>query len=430
VLAAALAALVGCSPGHRPLVTDADNPVADAAPLGFCESQGRPPTTISGVVHAPNGVLPLYGVSVYVPSVDPPPFEAGVQCGQCGDLPGAPIVTTLSDTTGHFSLVDAPAGVDVPLIITVGKWRRKIRLPSVAQCADNPVPPDLTSLPKNQSEGELPRIAVSTGSYDALECLVRKLGVSDSEFTPDSGPGRVHLYSGNGANSIMNNSTPLAASTSLWGDLGKLKDYDLVLFSCEGGEYPNTKPQSAMNNVKTYADLGGRVFLSHYHHIWISGDSLDPSHAPPVWPSIATCGVEGKALGDDLIDQVSNPKGPAFAAWMTSVMGTTAAGGIPIMDQRNSCSAIDETKAERWSYVLDYNSVARPQMFQFTTPNEGPTDARCGKVVFSDMHVASGSASSPGYPFPTACSALEMTPQEKALAFMLFDIGACVPVIP
>ena len=66
------------------------------------------------------------------------------------------------------------------------------------------------------------------------------------------------------------------------------------------------------------------------------------------------------------------------------------------------------------------------QNFQFTTPNELPPNSRCGKVVFSDMHVSAGSDSQPGTPFPNDCNNGALTPQEKALAFMFFDIASCV----
>jgi hypothetical protein len=71
-----------------------------------------------------------------------------------------------------------------------------------------------------------------------------------------------------------------------------------------------------------------------------------------------------------------------------------------------------------------------PQNFQFTTPNEAPIESRCGKVVFSDMHVSGDSKSSSGTPFPGQCASSELTPQEKALAFMFFDIASCIGPIP
>ena len=92
-----------------------------------------------------------------------------------------------------------------------------------------------------------------------------------------------------------------------------------------------------------------------------------------------------------------------------------------ITEQRLTCNSIDSAKAERWLYLQGTNEL---QTFQFTTTNESPKDDRCGKVVFSDMHVASGSFSSGA--FPSGCNMGPLTAQEKALAFMLFDISGCV----
>jgi hypothetical protein len=89
---------------------------------------------------------------------------------------------------------------------------------------------------------------------------------------------------------------------------------------------------------------------------------------------------------------------------------------------------VDNTKAERWVYWTGGGGQV-PQNFQFTTPNETSPDQRCGKVVFSDMHVSGDSSSSPGSPYPSTCSTAPLTPQEKALAFMFFDIASCVSPI-
>jgi hypothetical protein len=397
-----------------------------------CAAQGMPLTSISGTVYAPNGTLPLYGINVYIPNAPLPPVPDQLVCDRCGEeLPGAPISKVQTDEAGRFTLNNVPAGDNIPLVISSGKWRRVITIPRVEQCTNTDLPATETRLPRNRSEGNIPRIAITTGNADALDCFPRKLGIDDSEIGKEGTEARIHLFSGNGANSFANNhpgaSGNMPDAQPMWSSQANLSKYDIVFLSCEGAQRPNTKPQEALDAMKAYADAGGRVFASHWHNIWIGGAyTINNGQRPAVWDQIATWN-NGVNLNSatDIIDEMSHGKGAAFATWMLNVMGSTMRGLIQVTEPRITTSSLDTNKAERWVY-MERNNQEVAQIFQFTTPNEMPHNDRCGKVVFSDMHVSAGSRSRPGTPYPNDCSNAELTPQEKALAFMFFDIASCV----
>jgi hypothetical protein len=408
-----------------------------------CTKQGLPPTTISGKVFAPNGTLPLYGVTVYVPNDPVPAFPSGAQCSRCSDdLPGNAVVQDISKEDGSFSVTDVPVGDNIPVVVTIGKWRRQIVVPRIEQCTDNAIAAVDLTLPKsmadktpNTTSVDIPKIAISTGSADSLECLVRKLGIADSEIGTGGGAQRIQLFNdvgspGRGSTKFLGGA-PFTDSKALWDSSSHLSPYDIVILSCEGGQYPETKSQSDMDALKAYADLGGRVFLSHWHNIWVSG-AYDPvrPQKPAVWSTLGTWGDEPNLPTGtiDLIDEVSNPKGSSFATWMQNATGNPR-GEIPLVGTtgRQTLLTLDTTKAERWTSIK--GAAGSTQNFQFTAPLEMPESNRCGKVVFSDMHVSQGPRKDRNdnvLDYPTNCNPGDLSPQEKALAFMFFDIASCV----
>jgi hypothetical protein len=373
-------------------------------------------TTVSGVVYNPAGSDPIYNAVVYVPNGTVEPFAPGVSCDRCGALAsGSPITATLSDANGHFVLPNVPVGDAVPVVIQVGRWRREFSLPTVQACTDNPIPAGLTHLPTNRTEGEIPRIAIATGAVDPLECLLRKIGIDASEFTTPAGGGRIQVYTSNGA--AMEDPTPPASD--LWSSLYKLKQYDLVLLPCEGK--PIAKPATALQNLIEYTSSGGRVFTTHYGYVWIEG-------APNPFSSTADWATDQATMPDPLTVEINTtfPKGQALSDWLADQDVLDAQGHLTIDGSRRDAT---QTNGASVSWLTSAKPALSLQEYTFNTPVTAPPAAQCGRVSFSDFHVTvDGLLSTSLSTFPEECvdESAALTPQEKVIEFMLFDLASCI----
>jgi hypothetical protein len=393
---------------------------------------GATRTILTGTVFTPAGDLPLYNAIVYVPNGPVQPFSTGgVTCDQCGAaMSGDPVVSTLTGPDGRFRLEDVPAGQDIPLVIQLGKWRRQVTIPVVSACQQKALDVGFTRLPRNKSEGDIPKMAIATGNADPFECLLRKVGIDDAEITLPPGTGRVHFYRGHRGKDF---SPSAPRSSQLWTSLDTLKQYDVVMLPCEGTadttEVPKTT--SAKQNIINYTNAGGRVFATHYSYTWIQS-------APPPFPSVANWRLSGA----DPVDPYSNPfnvtvdtsfpKGNAFADWLMNVQASTTRGTLTLRETRHNVDSVNSPAAQRWLY--GYNTRQGSDIvthFTFNTPvsNLAPdagAPAQCGRVVFSSFHVSANALVDGGTTFPTACRNDPPSAQEKALIFMLFDLSACV----
>jgi len=431
-----------CAPVGTPLPPPPDGgfppPPPDAGPSCVnlqcaqvtCTNGGT--TTLSGQVFDPSGTVPLYNAVVYVPNGEVKPFTPGLTCDRCGSpTSGDPLVTTLTDATGTFTLRNVPAGTSFPLVMQIGKWRRVVTIPAVPACTTTTLSDvNQQRLPRNRNEGNIPQLAIATGSADPFECLLLKMGIDVAEFTRPENGGRVHMYvtpQGNPPPLQLDGGSPPA--TSLWLDAGTLSQYDVVLLPCEGSEY--RKPDAGISNLVDYTAAGGRLFVTHYSYVWTAFDAPfnqvanwvpDPSqqHNPPD-PFSA------------LID-TTFPKGVAFQDWLSNV-NALSSGKLSINDPRDDVGPVNVPLGTRWIYGPNPNNTITPITTQHLTWNtpvfpppqpDGDAGVQCGRVVFSDFHVtADGLANGQGK-FPTSCRSGAMTPQEKALVFMLFDVSSCV----
>jgi hypothetical protein len=292
----------------------------------------------------------------------------------------------------------------------------------VTQCADNPLnDPNLTRLPKTQSEGDMPKIALTSGSADPLGCILPKLGIAASEFTATTGMGKVNTFNGN----IAGPAYATSAQTTFWNDANTMKKYDITILSCEGSENLATKPVAARDEMQKYLDQGGRVFSSHYHYIWWQ-------KGPAIFATTATWKGDGMGSGvtPPFNIDTSFPKGKAFADWLKFVEPNLTYGQLPINEVRNDVADVNTMLSTRW--VSSSNNPASVKYLSFNTPVGQMPENQCGKAVFGDLHIGAGNPFNAQ--FPTSCPTT-LTPQEKALIFLFFDLSSCIqkddkPIVP
>jgi hypothetical protein len=397
-------------------------------PAPACAGQ---PTTLGGTVYDPAGHNPLYNVVVYIPGSPPAPLPSGATCDSCSDLyTGSPITTTLTDAAGHFVLSNVPPGDNVPLVLQIGKWRRQLTVPTVVACQPNLLTDGSLTLPKNQSEGDIPAIAVSTGGSDTLECLFRRIGVDASEYTGDPlGAGRIHVFQGTGKmgeGDAPTTADPASSSaTSLWDTVADLERYDMVFLSCEGQETTNMNQEALFD----YAASGGRVFASHYHYSWFDTGPFG------AW-NLATW-IPGQGSIDDVDALVTTTlpngapfaKGNALAQWLGTVGALLPSGELPVQQARyNADLSSANTASQSWLVAdSDASAPGAPQAFSFNAPLGAPPPSQCGQVVYTAMHVGAASNDDPfDLPVPDECATDDLSPQEAALEFLVFNLSSCV----
>lgn len=320
---------------------------------GLCQQQQSCPgggtTSIEGYVTSPNGKLPVPNAVVYVPNGAVAAFQPNVQCESCATASGNPLVSTTTDANGHFYLPNMPVSdpnkaTNIPVVVQLGRWRKQFTIATTA-CQNNLVPAygaapanKTAALPSTKSEGDIPLTAISTGQVDGLECVFRKMGVADTEFTDGSGSGRIRLYSDNGASIKWNSPAASTLYTPCSGNncTNEIDKYDAVIFGCVGGE--QGKDNASVQNIVNYANKGGRIFATHYSYVWLQSAS---SGCGP-WPWQPACyknpwlSMVNKWGSETSWDQTgapgslsamldtSFPKGQLFASWLQAPSGTVS----------------------------------------------------------------------------------------------------------
>ena len=404
-----------------------------------CISVSAQTTTISGTVYDPRTTvssLPLPNVLVYVTTGAVAPLPAGVQCLPY-TAPSGVASYTYTAVDGTFTLTGVPQNTNYTLVIQAGKWRRQFS-ETVAAAAVTGL---ALHMPADHTQGDIPMIAIATGSVDGLECVLLDMGIAPTEFTDDNGSvnpnGHIHLYKGSSSpGAEINASTP--SQTTLMETAATMSAYDMLMFPCQSN--PNNQATATgATNLLNYANTGGRVFSTHYSYAWLDPDAPYNSQFPPVanWklgqanpspdPGVATVNT-GFTDGGSLAQWLQN----AGASYQNTV------GQVQISTLRqDTTGVIPPTQA--WLSVNDAAAGNPVMQFTFNAPVAAPAASQCGRVLFNEYHVynvsSAGAMYNPSLPNGqtfSECSSQPhvMSPQEEMLEYALFDLSAFVqPVV-
>lgn len=399
------------------------------------------------------------------------------RCDRCENAALGPVLTgAVSDARGEYTLEgNIPVGEEFLLVVKVGKFRRAVRMtiPGNAACQTTALPTTMpggnpTRLPRNLQDGlavHIPRVAIATGRVDAMECVLEKMGLDHALFTRPSENGRLHLYRDNGAfpdaqslaceactdstcrqthcggSTTTDRSNFLAAfhQARLWEDGGRLGEYDFVISDCGGGE--RTDPTTAGRvNLRRYVNRGGRVFASHFSDSWVKEGSGTYNASNPLATGLAPAVTYGEhpsgiVNGTGIISQArpnTSPRIQTFIDWMVRENAVLSSSNLTfnIPEPRSRATALGPYTEEfvrcqggtgSWQGTCD----PFHQQLAFYTPYAPPAaDAACGRVVYTGFHVAP-SITTYTSAFPDHCQG-DLNATEKTLAYLLFDLGACV----
>jgi hypothetical protein len=417
----------------------------------------------------------------------PSGVPTGAAACSCSALfQGSPLVYALGDTDGNFTITNAPIGQNIPVVVQVGKWRRQITVNTTRCGATSAGKINLPNKVTNPGDN-IPDIAVSTGAADSLECLLVRVGLDASEYVPGwTQTGHVHIFNGGTASTTQTilgvpvtlpgtqeqNAMAGApdSNAGLWDSTADLMKNDIVLLSCEGSETYDAVPQ----NLEDYLNAGGRAFASHYHYAWFTGSTQGGYTAPADWGNNLAVWTTGAAANTNNVVNGSVvttltaggtfAKGAALDAWLGNVdaLGGTVsgtavtAGDVGIAEPRFNADVTTQKPSQAWIELDPPSASTAPTLyFSFDTPVSETTEADggaqyCGRAVFSGLHVGGasydgvncsagagtgmgsmGEGCNTGHiaaaPPPTGCDTTHpLSPQEKVLEFMLFDLSSCV----
>jgi hypothetical protein len=434
-------AFLGCNAG-RDLPADPEIPGADLRSSGprdmtvstscqglYCQVPKCPSgttTEIVGRLFAGNGKDPIPGAAVFVPVYNLPEFPATLGCDLCNNIPTSVAVTN-TEADGSFRLRGVPAGM-VPVVARLGRFQRVLSM-DVIPCTENTVPADPDTgnkgirMPRKNRElspqDNIPRIAVVSGDYDQIECVLKRIGVDELDMYNGRAPG--------------SSSPPaIAESGTLLTDEKKLLSYNILIMNCTDNQYQSLLgSKTVQKNIELFVRSGGRLYVTDWAYDVIEQIPEFSSYLcfePQAIPGPLMCmnGPEKPTAADS-----REPYGDRYrvldkdmASWLRQFPGVIDASDTVPVDYSfvvvNQASKDPATPTKTWVEGNVPHYGKRPQTVTFDYKD-------CGRVHFSTYNTEPDGVVDESQRWPRSCKA-DFSPQERLLEFLFFNIAACLAV--
>ncbi len=391
------------------LFTPGDGSLAEAGPpraIGY----------VQGRVVAPEGTVPVSGAILYLTDSAPEPIPANVYCDTCIKLsPLEPY--TYSKPDGSFDLPVYRAGKQL-LVVQKGQFRR-VREVLVTE-GEQRFEPAFTRLPgkTDAARGDtIPKIAMAVGGYDKIDYSMKKLGIEEF-YRYGDGP-------------IQIGPTPPGtkvgiSSNELMGAAATMSKYHIVLLPCAsfgfdngGSRFTCGAPTDGQKSAfRSYVEGGGKLYVTDYSYeavrqTWPGFISWYDDRMQPLDDSARGLGTACRGSAEDTSGTVLDP---GLKDWMSAI-------GHSSITLEQSWSRIQKVTPKPGVDPTGKPVTITPKVWMSSTvggqtlPATVSFEQKCGRVLFSSYHAEGDSAS-------------QLLAQEKALLFILLEVGVCVGQLP
>jgi hypothetical protein len=381
-------------------------------------------TEVYGRLFAGNGTDPVPGAIVFVPVEEVPEFPTTLSCDNCNSIP-ASVASDITTFDGQFHLRGVPAG-PFPLVLRLGRFQRVVDVDGVA-CTSTQVRPDPGTanqgvrLPKKKGElaplDRLPRIAVASGDYDQIECVLKRIGIEELD-----------MYNGRDAGTM--NPPAIAELVDLLTDEKRLHGYDIVIVNCTENQYQSLVAGGAVKkNLESFVQKGGRLYVTDWAYDVIEQvPELSPyiCFEPQLTPGPPMCMAkpESAMVADTRDDYggLSQVLDAEMARWLALFPSVINARNE--VDVQFSFVVINKTgedanaKPKIWVQGPTQRYGTRPLTVTFDYKS-------CGRVHYSTYNTEPNGLVVETERWPSACKT-KFSPQERLLEYLFFNVAACV----